>query len=69
MSYQPCDKEGEPLPGTELKEVSSNSSFLQFLLSRPFKVIPVTSSVILRYGELLKLLRMTDFDTLTLGTR
>lgn len=23
MSYQPCDLEGEPLPGTELKEVSS----------------------------------------------
>lgn len=22
MSYQPCDSEGEPLPGTELKEVS-----------------------------------------------
>lgn len=21
MSYQPCDTEGEPLPGTELKEV------------------------------------------------
>lgn len=23
MSYQPCDIEGEPLPGTELKEVRS----------------------------------------------
>jgi hypothetical protein len=23
MSYQPCDMEGEPLPGTELKQVSS----------------------------------------------
>jgi hypothetical protein len=22
LSYQPCDLEGEPLPGTELKEVS-----------------------------------------------
>ena len=22
MSYQPCDMEGEPLPGTELKEVN-----------------------------------------------
>ena len=22
MSYQPCDSEGEPLPGTELKEVA-----------------------------------------------
>ena len=22
MCYQPCDAEGEPLPGTELKEVS-----------------------------------------------
>lgn len=22
MSYQPCDLEGEPLPGTEMKEVS-----------------------------------------------
>lgn len=21
MSYQPCDPEGEPLPGSELKEV------------------------------------------------
>jgi hypothetical protein len=21
MSFQPCDQEGEPLPGTELKEV------------------------------------------------
>lgn len=21
LSYQPCDMEGEPLPGTELKEV------------------------------------------------
>ncbi|KQK07470.1 hypothetical protein BRADI_2g35646v3 [Brachypodium distachyon] len=21
MSYQPCDQEGEPLPGTELKEI------------------------------------------------
>lgn len=25
MSYQPCDLEGEPLPGTELKEVSYSS--------------------------------------------
>lgn len=23
MSYQPCDSEGEPAPGTELKEVGS----------------------------------------------
>ena len=23
MSYQPCDSEGEPTPGTELKEVGS----------------------------------------------
>lgn len=22
MSYQPCDLEGEPLPGTEMKEVA-----------------------------------------------
>lgn len=28
MSYQPCDLEGEPLPGTELKEVSSLQCFL-----------------------------------------
>jgi hypothetical protein len=26
MSYQPCDVEGEPLPGTELKEVFSSLS-------------------------------------------
>jgi len=25
LSYQPCDAEGEPLPGTELKEVLSIS--------------------------------------------
>lgn len=29
MSYQPCDLEGEPLPGTELKEVN----FLSFPIS------------------------------------
>ena len=28
ISYQPCDAEGEPLPGTELKEVSCLFSFL-----------------------------------------
>jgi hypothetical protein len=32
MSYQPCDPEGEPLPGTELKEVSF-STFLGCLCS------------------------------------
>ena len=26
MNYQPCDMEGEPLPGTELKEVIVLSS-------------------------------------------
>jgi len=25
LSYQVCDPEGEPLPGTELKEVSSST--------------------------------------------
>ena len=37
MSYQPCDLEGEPLPGTELKQVSTSSSrsfvFTLFLVS------------------------------------
>ena len=32
MSYQPCDVEGEPLPGTELKEVG----FSNFLCLFPF---------------------------------
>lgn len=34
MHYQPCDVEGEPLPGTELKEVSfiNLSSHADFLL-------------------------------------
>lgn len=27
ISYQPCDTEGEPLPGTELKEVSLSRLF------------------------------------------
>jgi hypothetical protein len=31
MSYQPCDMEGEPLPGTELKEVLIESVFVVFL--------------------------------------
>jgi len=30
MSYQPCDAEGEPLPGTELKEVCRFFSVLHF---------------------------------------
>lgn len=36
MSYQPCDMEGEPLPGTELKEVNVWPAFLiewNFVLS------------------------------------
>ena len=37
MSYQPCDLEGEPLPGTELKQVRTSSSrsfvFTLFLVS------------------------------------
>jgi hypothetical protein len=24
MSYQPCDEEGEPLPGTDLKEIANS---------------------------------------------
>lgn len=31
MSYQPCDMEGEPLPGTELKEVLIESVFVVYL--------------------------------------
>jgi hypothetical protein len=27
LSYQVCDPEGEPLPGTEMKEVSSSTLF------------------------------------------
>ena len=44
MSYQPCDLEGEPLPGTELKQVSTLSIrsfvFTLFLVSAflPFKL-------------------------------
>lgn len=44
MSYQPCDLEGEPLPGTELKQVSTLSIrsfvFTLFLFSAflPFKL-------------------------------
>lgn len=30
MSYQPCDMEGEPLAGTEMKEVSVVCLFLIF---------------------------------------
>jgi hypothetical protein len=29
LSYQPCDQEGDPLPGTELKEVWLSFSFQQ----------------------------------------
>lgn len=38
MSYQPCDAEGEPLPGTELKEVhfSSPLSKRSFSEKKPF---------------------------------
>ncbi|KAI8021366.1 Oxysterol-binding protein-related protein 3B [Camellia lanceoleosa] len=32
MSFQPCDMEGEPLPGTEMKEVGS----VNLPLSSPF---------------------------------
>lgn len=35
MSYQVCDPEGEPLPGTEMKEVSCSTfcqCYAQFLL-------------------------------------
>lgn len=32
MSYQPCDFEGEPIDGTELKEVRSLFSSLQTLM-------------------------------------
>jgi hypothetical protein len=32
MSYQPCDMEGEPLAGTEMKEVSVVLSFCNFLI-------------------------------------
>lgn len=31
MSYQPCDLEGEPLPGTQLKEVSFNNLTATYL--------------------------------------
>lgn len=31
MSYQLCDMEGEPLPGTELKEVLIESVFVVYL--------------------------------------
>lgn len=33
MSYQPCDMEGEPLPGTELKEVFFINPFILSVLS------------------------------------
>lgn len=29
LSYQPCDAEGEPLPGTDLKEVLSISFLIK----------------------------------------
>lgn len=34
MSYQPCDQEGDPLPGTELKEVRLSFSIHQYRDSR-----------------------------------
>lgn len=33
MSYQPCDNEGEPLPGTELKEVPISLNLSSFSFS------------------------------------
>lgn len=46
MSYQPCDAEGEPLEGTELKEVSHYS--LLFRLSLVGWVIDLVS--VLRFS-------------------
>jgi hypothetical protein len=40
MSFQPCDHEGEPLPGTELKEVIVCYIILFFWL---FHAMPVSS--------------------------
>lgn len=36
LSYQVCDPEGEPLPGTELKEVSSSTFFSVMLVKMMF---------------------------------
>ena len=41
MSYQPCDSEGEPLPGTELKEVGFfNISLVVFIFYSSHKCSP-----------------------------
>lgn len=72
MSYQPCDGEGEPLPGTELKEVCQ--IFLCHWLNSLFVKISVWWNILMlpfvhRYGNSLMCQRMTNINTLTLLTR
>jgi hypothetical protein len=79
LSYQPCDQEGDPLPGTELKEVWLSFSFQQpeyvfFLYSGnttvPYLLIFGAAQIccFLRCGKSLLLQRMTSTSIHTLRT-
>lgn len=75
MSYQPCDMEGEPLPGTELKEVfiyiDANDSLLislQGLFCQSCLEMLAWKLAhkphICRSGMLRRCQKMTNFNTL-----
>lgn len=49
MNYQPCDMEGEPLPGTELKEVLIVLSLLYIFVSQVSSAICATAFFELSY--------------------
>ena len=48
MSYQPCDAEGEPLPGTELKEVILFEVLFIFLIASSKRTFMLESHSVFR---------------------
>lgn len=48
MSYQPCDAEGEPLPGTELKEVILFKVLFVFLIASSRRIFMLESRSVFR---------------------
>lgn len=70
LSYQPCDIEGDPLPGTQLKEVWSLSELGRKRAQKccALDLVHDDCFSLSRYGGLLKDLRMTSFNTHTLHT-
>jgi hypothetical protein len=64
LSCQPCDQEGDPLPGTELKEV-----VLSFTYLRMTDALNWSYLIDCRSGELLLPHRATSISTHNLHTK